>query len=93
LRKKEIEHRSQFFRGLIFGIAVVIVKFVVFLPIDVADCLYGAALLVTMIITLGEPTGVKYFVVEARILDFVIGFLFPLDLYAVLILFGIPLTD
>jgi hypothetical protein len=58
-----------------------------------ANIFYGAALLVTLIITVGELLESKYFVLEARVLDFVVGFLFPLDCYAVLILFGIPLTD
>ena len=72
------------------GLFVVIVKLGVVLPVDVADVLYGSALLVTLVISAGEVTGSRYFVLEARILDFVMGFLFPLDCYAVLILFGIP---
>ncbi|MDG6924212.1 MAG: hypothetical protein JRN67_13095 [Nitrososphaerota archaeon] len=62
------------------------------MPIDIADMLYGFALLVTLIITLGELLEVKYFVLEAKILDFILGVLFPLDCYAVLVLFGLPLT-
>jgi len=93
LRKKEIEHHTQFFRGAIFGILVVIVKLVIFLPINVADYVYGAALLLTLIITVGDVTNSRYFVIKASTLDFILGLLFPLDLYAVLILFGLPLTD
>ena len=70
-----------------------IVKLLLFLPIDVADILYGIALLITLVITLGDLLESKYFVLEARVLDFILGFLFPLDCYAVLILFGLPLTN
>ena len=68
-------------------------KFVFPLPIDLADILYGVALLVTLIITVGELLESKYFVMESPTLDFVVGLLFPLDCYAILLLFGIPLTD
>ena len=93
MRVSSIQHRAQFFRGALLGIFVVAIKLVFFLPINIADILYGLALLVTLVITVGELLQSKYFVVEARVLDFVVGFLFPLDCYAVLILFGAPLTN
>jgi hypothetical protein len=93
MRKSSIQHRRQFFLGAIFGSILVVFKLIFFLPIDVADILYGIALLVTLIITIGEIIESKYFVLEAKTLDFIIGFLFPLDCYAVVILFGIPLTN
>jgi hypothetical protein len=93
LRTSSIQHRSQFFRGAFLGVMLVVIKLVFFLPINVADILYGAALLVTLVITAGELLQSRYFVLEARVLDFVVGFLFPLDCYAVLILFGVPLTN
>ena len=93
MRKAPVKHRRQFFLGVMFGLLVVALKFLLFFPIDIADILYGIALLVTLIITVGELLESKYFVLEARVLDFVIGFLFPLDCYAVLVLFGLPLTN
>jgi hypothetical protein len=72
---------------------LVIVKLIVFLPINVVDILYGIALLVTLIITAGELLESNLFVLESRVLDFVVGILFPLDCYVVLILFGVPLTN
>ncbi len=72
---------------------VVVIKFVVFLPVDIADILYGVALIVTLAITAGDILGSKSLLLEARILDFIVGFLFPLDCYAVLILFGVHLTN
>ncbi|MDH2900511.1 MAG: hypothetical protein PXY39_06025 [archaeon] len=93
LRISTIQHRQHFFRGAALGLGLIVFKFVVFLPIDIADILYGVALLTTIIITVGELLEIKYFVLEASILDFILGFLFPLDCYAVLILFGVPLTS
>ena len=93
MRKAPIEHRSQFFKGFLFGVVLVIFKFIIFMPVDIADILYGSALIVTLVITVGELFGSSIFVLESRILDFVIGLLFPLDFYAVLILFGVPLTN
>lgn len=85
--------RSSFFRGAIFGGILVVVKLVIVLPVDVADILYAAAILITVIITAGEVTGSSLFVLKARPLNFVLGFLFPLDCYAVLVLFGLPLPS
>lgn len=73
--------------------ALVAVKFVFFSPVDITDLLYGVALLLTLIITTGELLEYKRFIVEAKLLDFVAGFLFPLDCYAILVLFGLPLTN
>ncbi|HZW57059.1 MAG TPA: hypothetical protein VFF30_12285 [Nitrososphaerales archaeon] len=88
-----IEHRHQFFRGMLAGTVIVIIKFIFYLPVDVANVFYGASLLVTLIITVGELLESRYFVLEARVLDFLFGFLFPLDCYAVLILLGVHLTN
>ena len=93
MRTAAIQHRSQFFRGTIPGLALVAVKFVFFSPVDITDLLYGVALLLTLIITTGELLEYKRFIVEAKLLDFVAGFLFPLDCYAILVLFGLPLTN
>jgi len=79
-------------RGLVPGLVLVALKFVFFLPVDITDILYGIALLLTILITTGEVLEYRRFVVEARLLDFVAGLLFPLDCYAVLVLFGVPLT-
>lgn len=70
-----------------------IVKYAIVLPIDIADILYGACLLVTLIITLGDLLRWRLFTTESNALDFVLGLLYPLDAYAVLILFGVPLPD
>jgi hypothetical protein len=80
-------------RGAVVGLALMVFKFIVFLPIDVADFLYGLVLLATLVITLGDLLESKYFVLEAKYLDFIVGFLFPLDAYAVLVLLGVPLTN
>ncbi len=92
MRTASIQHRKQFFRGAAVGLVLVAIKLVIFLPLDLADLLYGAAILFTLLITVGELLGYRYFT-ESRLLDFVVGFLFPLDCYAVLILFGVPLTN
>ena len=68
-------------------------KFIFFLSVNPTDFLYGVALLVTLAITTGELLQYRPFVLEARILDFVAGLLFPLDCYAVLVLKGLPLTS
>ena len=65
-------------------------KFVVVLPVDIADILYGVSLLFTLAITFVEW---KPFTLHPKTLDFALGFLFPLDAYAVLVLFGFPLPD
>jgi hypothetical protein len=93
LRKTQIEHRPTFVRGAILGLLLVAAKFVVLLPVDIADILYGASLLVTLVITLGDFMEWRSFTLHPKTLDFVLGFLFPLDAYAVLLLFGLPLPD
>jgi hypothetical protein len=93
LRTSSVQHRRQFLRGVVPGLVLVAVKFIFFLPVDITDILYGVALLMTLVITTGELLEYRRFVLEAQFLDFVAGLLFPLDCYAVLILFGIPLTN
>lgn len=93
MRTTPIQHRHQFFRGAVVGLILVVIKFLFFLPVDVADLLYGVALLLTLLITTGEVLEYKRLILNARILDLVAGFLFPLDCYAVLVLLGIPLTN
>jgi hypothetical protein len=56
---------------------LVALKFIFFLPIDITDILYGAAVLLTLVITTGELLEYRPFVLEARTLDFVAGLLFP----------------
>jgi hypothetical protein len=88
-----IQHRQSFTRGLLFGLSLVIAKFVIVLPIDLADILYAISLLITLLITFGDFMEWKSFVLHPRVLDFLLGFLFPLDAYAVLVLLGLPLPD
>ena len=78
---------------MLIGLIAVLAKLVIALPVDVADILYGMVLLVTLVITAGEVMRLKFFVLEAKILDLIVGLLFPLDIYAVLILFGITLPN
>ena len=92
MRTGPVQHRHQFLRGVIPGLVLVILKFVLFLPVNITDILYGIALLLTLVITTGELLEYRRFVLEARILDFIAGLLFPLDCYAVLVLLGVPLT-
>jgi hypothetical protein len=93
MRVSQINHRKNFLTGALIGFVLVIFKLVVFLPINVADIMYGIALLVTLVITTGEILESKRLVLEAKYLDFIMGILFPLDAYAVLILLGLPLTN
>jgi hypothetical protein len=92
-RQSWIEHRPAFLRGAAIGMILVIVKYAIVLPIDIADILYGSCLLVTLIITLGDLLGLRFFAIQSVALDFILGLLYPLDAYAVLILFGLPLPD
>lgn len=75
------------------GIGLAVVKYAIVLPIDIADILYGTCLLVTLIITVGDLFEWRLFTAESKALNLVLGMLYPLDAYAVLILFGIPLPD
>ncbi len=93
MRSSAVEERSRFLLGMLIGLIAVLAKFVIALPVDVADILYGMVLLVTLVITAGEVMRLKFFVLEAKILDLIVGLLFPLDIYAVLILFGIALPN
>jgi hypothetical protein len=79
--------------GLAFGLFVALVKFAVVLPIDLADILYGSCILITLAITFADLLGVWDASRQPRVVDLVLGLLFPLDAYAVLILFGVPLPD
>ena len=72
---------------------LVIIKYAIVLPIDIADILYGSCLLVTLIITLGDLLGLQFFTTQSMALNFILGLLYPLDAYAVLILYGLPLPD
>ena len=93
MRVSSVHHRKQFAIGAVLGLIVVFVKYLIFLPVNIADILYGAALLVTLVITVGDILESKHFLLEAKFLDFIVGFMFPLDSYAVLVLFGVPLTN
>jgi len=70
-----------------------IIKYAIVLPIDIADILYGGCLLVTLIITLGDLLRWRLFTSDSIAFDFILGLLYPLDAYAVLILFGLLLPD
>jgi len=93
LRQSSIDHRPTFLRGTVVGLVLVLVKLLVVLPIDIADFLYATCLLVTLVITFGDLFRLRIFAGQARMFDFVLGLLFPLDAYAVLILYGLPLPD
>ena len=93
VRTTSVQHRRHFLSGVVPGLVLVTLKLIFFLPVDITDILYGAAVLLTLVITTGELLQYRPFVLEARILDFVAGLLFPLDCYAVLVLFGVPLTS
>jgi hypothetical protein len=93
LRKTQIEHRPTFVRGAIVGLVLMAAKFVVVLPVDIANILYGVSLPVTLVITFGDFMEWRSFILHPKTLDFILGFLFPLDAYAVLVLFGFPLPD
>jgi hypothetical protein len=93
VRTTSVQHRRHFLSGVVPGLVLVAVKFVFFLPVNLTDILYGPAILLTLAITTGELLQFRPFVLEARILDFIAGLLFPLDCYAVLVLFGLPLTS
>ncbi|MHB8565564.1 MAG: hypothetical protein ACYC7D_04240 [Nitrososphaerales archaeon] len=93
MRSVSEKHRPSFLIGTIFGLTVVLAKLIIILPVNLADMLYGVTLLTTLIITAGELSGVRIFGLESRMLHLIVGFLFPLDCYAVLILFSIPLPN
>ena len=93
MRTTSVQHRRHFLGGVVPGLVLVALKFIFFLPVDITNILYGAAVLLTLVITTGELLQYRPFVLEAKILDFVAGLLFPLDCYAVLVLFGLPLTN
>jgi len=93
MRSSAFQHRPTFLVGMLAGLLLVAVKLIVVLPVDIADVLYGASLLLTLVITFGDLLDFRVFVRHSKRLDFIIGFLFPLDCYAVLILFGVPLPN
>jgi hypothetical protein len=89
-----LDQHATFLPGVIFGLVLAGIKFAVTLPIDVADLLYGSCLLVTLVITLVDFLGIwDTSAAQPRAVDFVLGLLYPLDAYAVLILFGVPMPD
>ena len=93
MRKSPRIHRPSFFLGVVLGLILVVIKLLIYLPVDVANLFYGIALLITLVITAGEIAAINFFVSESRFFNFIVGVLFPLDCYAVLILFGVPLVD
>ncbi|HET7404849.1 MAG TPA: hypothetical protein VFV92_04710 [Candidatus Bathyarchaeia archaeon] len=93
MRTSAFQHRPSFLLGMLAGMVLVAVKLIVVLPVDIADFLYGATLLVTLAIAFGDLIDFKIFTRHSRQLDFIVGLLFPLDCYAVLILFSIPLPN
>jgi hypothetical protein len=93
MRISTIRERKQFARGAIFGLVLVAIKLIVVLPVDIADLFYGIALLITLIITAGDLLHLKYFEFQGKVLDFLIGFLFPFDCYVVLILLSVHLPN
>jgi hypothetical protein len=93
MRSSAFQHRPTFLVGMLAGLLLVAVKLIVVLPVDIADVLYGASLLLTLVITFGDLLDFRVFIRHSKGLDFIIGFLFPLDCYAVLILFGVPLPN
>lgn len=93
VRQSSIDHRPTFMRGVAAGSVLVLVKFAVVMPIDIADFLYATCILVTLVITLGDLLHLSVFGSGSRFSDFILGLIFPLDAYAVLILYGLPLPD
>lgn len=93
MRHLAFQNQRAFLTGFLAGLLLIIVKIVVVLPVDIADLVYGTSLLVTLIITFGDLVDLKLFISHSKGLDFVLGLLFPLDCYAVLILFGAPLPN
>lgn len=93
MRHLAFQNQRAFLTGFLVGLLLIIIKLVVVLPVDIADLVYGTSLLLTLIITFGDLVDLKVFVAHSKGLDFVLGLLFPLDCYAVLILFGVPLPN
>ena len=97
MRSKVLDHligqHSAFLEGVGFGLIFAGIKFAVTLPIDIADLLYGCCLLVTLAITFADLLGIWDMSAQSKVFDFVLGLLYPLDAYAVLILFGVPIPD
>jgi hypothetical protein len=93
MRHLAFQNERAFLVGFLAGFLLVVVKLVLILPVDVADLVYATSLLLTLIITFGDLVDFKIFVAHSKGLDFVLGLLFPLDCYAVLILFGAPLPN
>ena len=93
MRHLAFQDQRAFLVGFVSGFFLVAVKLVVILPVDIADLVYGTSLLFTLVITFGDLVDLKIFVNHSKGLDFVLGVLFPLDCYAVLILFGLRLPN
>ena len=93
MRHVAFQNKRAFLTGFLAGLLLVIIKLVVILPVDLADLVYGTSILFTLIITFGDLVDLKLFVAHSKGLDFVLGLLFPLDCYAVLILLRIPLPN
>lgn len=93
MRHLAFQNQRAFLTGVVAGLLLVIIKLVLILPVDLADLVYGTSILLTLIITFGDLVDLKVFVAHSKMLDFVLGLLFPLDCYAVLILFRVPLPN
>ena len=93
MRHLAFQNQRAFLTGFLAGLFLVVIKLAVILPVDIADLVYGTSLLFTLIITFGDLVDLKVFVAHSKGLDFVLGLLFPLDCYAVLILFGAALPN
>ena len=93
MRHLAFQNQRAFLTGFIAGLILGITKLAVVLPVDIADMVYGTSLLFTLIITFWDLVDLKVFIAHSKGLDFVLGLLFPLDCYAVLILFGVPLPN
>lgn len=93
MRHLAFQNQQAFLTGFLAGLLLVIIKLAVVLPVDLADLVYGTSLLFTLIITFGDLVDLKVFISHSKGLDFVLGLLFPLDCYAVLVLFRVPLPN
>ena len=91
MRSKSISHRKYFVEGIIFGLIALTLKILIHEPVKLVDKFYAVALILTIVLTAGETLDIRPLVPEPRIVDFVIGFLIPLDFYAILVLLGLPL--
>ena len=92
MKSSALRQRPALLVGILAGFLLVAVKLVVVLPADIAQ-VYGASLLLTLVIAFGDLVDFQTFTRYSKQLNFVLGFLLPLDCYAILILLRVPLPN